>query len=163
MKTLGRKISDYRRMRNMTQEELAEKVNVSSQAVSKWENNLSIPDLPILIELADLFQVTLDDLVRQEESQPIAQIVPKEQRKPIEEMLLRIIVDTNGGDNVRVNLPLSLVKFFVESGIAPPDMNGQDVLKNIDFEQLFLLVQNGAIGKLVEVDSGGNHVEIFVE
>ncbi|WP_273399142.1 helix-turn-helix domain-containing protein, partial [Traorella massiliensis] len=47
MKTLGTKIAEYRKLKKMTQEELASKLNVSSQAVSKWENDLSIPDLPI--------------------------------------------------------------------------------------------------------------------
>ena len=45
MKTLGKKINEYRKLAGYTQEELAEKVNVSSQAVSKWENDLSVPDL----------------------------------------------------------------------------------------------------------------------
>ena len=54
MKTLGTKISEYRKLKGLTQEQLATQLNVSSQAVSKWENDLSIPDLPILIELANM-------------------------------------------------------------------------------------------------------------
>ena len=61
MKTLGTKIAEYRKLKKMTQEELASKLNVSSQAVSKWENDLSIPDLQILIELSDIFNVSLDN------------------------------------------------------------------------------------------------------
>lgn len=41
MSTLGKKINDHRKIRNMTQEELAERLNVSPQAVSKWENDVS--------------------------------------------------------------------------------------------------------------------------
>ena len=47
MKTLGTKISELRKTRGMTQDELAEKMGVSPQAVSKWENDLSMPDLLI--------------------------------------------------------------------------------------------------------------------
>ena len=47
MKSLGTKISELRKARSMTQDELAVKMGVSPQAVSKWENDLSMPDLPI--------------------------------------------------------------------------------------------------------------------
>ena len=46
MKALGTKISELRKARGMTQDELADKMGVSPQAVSKWENDLSMPDLP---------------------------------------------------------------------------------------------------------------------
>ena len=52
-----------RRERNLTQEELAERVGVSGQAVSKWETAAGLPDLPLLISLASFFGVSLDDLV----------------------------------------------------------------------------------------------------
>ena len=48
MKALGTKISELRKARGMTQDELADKMGVSPQAVSKWENDLSMPDLPVL-------------------------------------------------------------------------------------------------------------------
>lgn len=164
MSTLGKKINDHRKIRNMTQEELAEKLNVSPQAVSKWENDLSIPDLPTLVELADLFQISLDELVRNETSLPAAQILPEAQRKPIEQLILRIVVDSRDGDRVRVNLPLILVKTCIELGLETPQINGIDALKNIDLGQLMRMIDSGAIGKLVEVDSkDGDHVEIYVE
>ena len=49
MKSLGTKISELRKAGSMTQDDLAVKMGVSPQAVSKWENDLSMPDLPILI------------------------------------------------------------------------------------------------------------------
>ena len=50
--TIGKKISELRRERNMTQEDLAEAMGVSSQAVSKWETELSCPDIMTLSPLA---------------------------------------------------------------------------------------------------------------
>ena len=64
MKTLGQKISELRKKQKMTQDELAEKMNVSAQAVSKWENDLSIPDITVLIELSEFFGVSLDSLLK---------------------------------------------------------------------------------------------------
>ena len=164
MKTLGTKISEYRKLKQMTQEDLAIKLNVTSQAVSKWENDLSIPDLPILIELSDLFQVTLDELIRQKEVTAVAKVVEEPLRKPIEQMMLRVVVDSVKGDKVRCNIPLSLVKIGLELGMSMPEVNGNDVLKNVDLNQILALVDQGLIGKIVEVESSdGDRVEVFVE
>lgn len=71
--TLGEKISSLRGSANMSQGDMAEKLNVSRQSVSKWETNASIPELDKLIQLSDLFGVTLDELVRSDEINPTAQ------------------------------------------------------------------------------------------
>lgn len=164
METLGKKISKYRKLKQMTQEELATKLNVSAQAVSKWENDLSIPDLPLLIELADIFNISMDDLLRQKENTEVIRVVEEPLRKSINQMMLRIIVNSSDGDKVRVNLPMSLIKVGLEIGMNMPQVSGNASLKDIDFEQILMLVEQGVVGKLVEVESSdGDLVEIFVE
>ena len=164
MKTLGTKISELRKSKGLTQEQLAIQLNVSSQAVSKWETNLSIPDLPILIELSNIFNVTLDELIKQQERQEIVKVIEPEQRKPINQMMLRIIVNSSDGDKVRVNLPMAIIKVGLEIGMKMPEVNGNVDLKGVDFEQILALVEQGVVGKLVEVESAdGDLVEIFVE
>ena len=61
--TLGERLQALRRENGLSQETLAEKLNVSRQAVSKWETGLSNPDTENLIRLAGLFKVTVDDLI----------------------------------------------------------------------------------------------------
>ena len=61
--TLGRRIAALRKARGWTQEQLAEKIGISPQAVSKWENDLSCPDISTLPLLADLFGVSTDELL----------------------------------------------------------------------------------------------------
>lgn len=61
--TLSESIRGLRRERSMTQEQLAEAMNVSAAAVSKWENGQSVPDIAVLTALADFFEVSLDALV----------------------------------------------------------------------------------------------------
>ncbi|MGN7385238.1 helix-turn-helix transcriptional regulator [Paenibacillus sp. SAFN-117] len=61
-KNLSEQISKLRRQRGMTQEQLANRLGVSYQAVSKWENEQSCPEITLLPLLADLFEITLDDL-----------------------------------------------------------------------------------------------------
>ena len=65
-KTLGTMIAELRKQHGMTQLELAEKLNYSDKTISKWERAESSPDISVLVEMADLFGVTLDYLVRTE-------------------------------------------------------------------------------------------------
>lgn len=65
--TLGKRISTYRTARRLSQEEVAERLAVSRQAVSKWETDRAVPELDKLVALSDLFGVTLDQLVKGEE------------------------------------------------------------------------------------------------
>lgn len=60
---LGANIASYRKRLRLTQAALAEKINFSDKAVSKWERGESIPDLPTIVLLAELFEVTVDDLL----------------------------------------------------------------------------------------------------
>ena len=58
--TFAENIKKYRTLRGLTQEELAAKVGVSGQAVSKWETNDTLPDTAILPDLADALDVSID-------------------------------------------------------------------------------------------------------
>lgn len=160
---IGERIANLRREKGYTQEELAEKLSVSPQAVSKWENNISCPDITLLPEIARLFDVTVDELLGCEREKTV-QLVPKEQRRKLEDLMLRIIVDSNDGDKVRVNLPMPLIKIGLETGMNISSMSDKGSLKDIDFNQILTMAENGLLGKLVEVDdSDGDHVQIVVE
>ena len=65
--TLSEKILSLRSQKGLSQLELAEKLEVSRQSVSKWETGQSVPDLDKLIKLSDLFGITVDELVREGE------------------------------------------------------------------------------------------------
>ena len=64
--TLSDKIIRERKKNGWSQEELAEKVNVSRQAVSKWEAGQSVPDLDKILQISNLFGVTTDYLLKYE-------------------------------------------------------------------------------------------------
>lgn len=63
---VAKNITELRLLNNMTQMELAEKLNYSDKTISKWERAESSPDIAVLVEIADLFGVSLDYLVRAE-------------------------------------------------------------------------------------------------
>ncbi|MDE7366922.1 MAG: helix-turn-helix domain-containing protein [Lachnospiraceae bacterium] len=95
---IGEKLLTLRTQKNMTQEELAERLGVTRQSVSKWESNGTFPNMNKLLEICDIFQVSLDYLLRdideqgnkvevQQESQlpPVTEYPPKaaKKRKPV--------------------------------------------------------------------------------
>lgn len=165
MQTLGQRIAALRAEKNMKQNELAEKLGVSAQAVSKWENDISCPDISMLPSLAAVLGVSVDALLSGEEQVPEVRLASEEeQRKKADARVFRISVDSGDGDRVRVNLPLPLVKMGLELGMGVPQITGSDALKSIDMAQVMKLVDQGLVGRLVELDSGdGDHVEIVVE
>ena len=162
--TIGKRIALLRKEKGLTQEELAEHMAVSPQAVSKWENDQTCPDISALPRLAKLLGITVDELLNGKEELPAVRVLPPAERKDPKDMLLRITVDSADGDRVRVNLPIALVEVALEIGMEMPQVNGNDALKGIDLHKVLELVRMGMVGNLVEVDSAdGDKVRIFVE
>ncbi len=62
--SMGEAIANLRKQNSLSQDDLAEKLNVSRQAVSSWERNVTCPDLLIIKQLSQLFDLTIDDIVK---------------------------------------------------------------------------------------------------
>ena len=65
--TLGKRIMEHRKRMGLTQDQLAEKLGITAQAVSKWENDLSCPDIAMLPKLAEIFGISADELLGMEQ------------------------------------------------------------------------------------------------
>jgi transcriptional regulator with XRE-family HTH domain len=163
--TIGNRIAKFRKEKNMTQEELANLLGVSSQAVSKWENDASCPDISLLPQLSKVLGITADELLTGKNNE--VRMVPPERRKPFDQLVMRVKVNSAGGDKVRVNLPMPMIKVCMEIGMNMlPNMGGEqaELFKNVDMSKLVQMVELGMTGKLVEVESAdGDTVEILVE
>ena len=61
--TIAEKIKQLRKDNSMTQEDLAEKLNVSRQTISKWETSVTIPDADNIVAISKLFNITTDELL----------------------------------------------------------------------------------------------------
>ncbi len=79
--TMGKRIVQLRKEKRYTQEQLAELVGVSAQAVSKWENDVSCPDISILPKLAEVLGVTTDELLGVKPIEPHVVIVDSQSSK----------------------------------------------------------------------------------
>ena len=159
METLGTRLVELRKKYNFTQADIGEKLNVSVQAVSKWENDLSLPDYDYLIKLADLFNTSTDELLGRKK-----EIVRQEENKDINKLLFKISINSADGDTVNVNLPLSVIKVLVENNSNTNIISGNESLKNIDFASLLSLAEQGVIGEIVNISSAeGDIIKIVVE
>ena len=85
---IGANIAAFRREKGITQAELAEKLNYTDKAVSKWERGESIPDVTTLVQVAELFSVSLDELAGI--SQPEKTAVEEPQRKANKSVILML-------------------------------------------------------------------------
>lgn len=165
MESIGNRIAKYRKAKGMTQEELAGKLGVSSQAVSKWETDTSCPDISLLPPLCKELGVSTDELLTGKNDK--VQLLPEGERRPLEELTLRVRINSVEGDRVRVNLPMVLVKLCMEIGAdILPNAGGEnaEMLRSIDMKKVVEMVEKGLIGKLVEIESAeGDTIEVVVE
>lgn len=72
---LGERIYELRNQKNLSQGDLADKLDVSRQSISKWENNMAVPDLDKLMKLCDVFEISLDEITGREKNEEKANLV----------------------------------------------------------------------------------------
>lgn len=165
--TLGSRITQKRKALGFTQEELAEKLGVSAQAVSKWENDLSCPDITLLPILAKILSTTIDELLTGKNDE--VKYVPEGQRKPLDELTLYVLMESDKGDKMKITLPLPLVRIALDLGAnVLPQIKGMESLKDYDWNeilnQVMDMVERGLIGKIFEAQSAdGDIMEIVVK
>ena len=165
--TLGKRIAALRHEKGLKQDELAEKLGVSAQAVSKWENDQTCPDISLLPLLAKTLGVSVDELLSgKQENAPAVQIIPANERKNINNMILRIIIKSaRKKDNVRINIPMPLVKVGLDIGLNMTQVSsGNEALRSVDLSKILELVEQGVVGNLMDMESDdGDSIQIFVE
>lgn len=88
-KTIGKFIAVMRKANGMTQRELAEKLNVSDKAISRWERDESAPDLTLIPALAEIFGITSDELLKGEKNSLLLESEKKE--KKVEKQLRSLV------------------------------------------------------------------------
>lgn len=156
--SFGQRFQRLRKNAGLTQEEVATKLNITPQAVSKWENDASAPDISVLAELSDILSVSLDELLGK---QPTVKMVEPASDKG--NKVMRISVKEKDGEKVNINLPLVLVKTLLDSGLPVNLINSNsEAVTSIDFSKIIEIAESGVVGKLLEVE-GDDNVEIWIE
>ncbi|MBE6795742.1 MAG: helix-turn-helix transcriptional regulator [Ruminococcaceae bacterium] len=160
--TIGSRIAQGRKAKGYTQEEFSQLLDVTAQAVSKWENDISCPDIQLLPKIADILNMTTDELLtgkRAEQS--------KEQKTvniDTSNLKININVLKPGQNPVNVSLPLSMVKRFAKIGNGISGIVGNGTIDSVKFDEILSLVENGATGEILNVVADDNtNVKISIE
>jgi len=129
-----------RKLHQMTQEALAEKVGVSRQALAKWESGETVPDLEKCRFLAEIFDITLDDLANYEPSQNYGLSLPPKGK--------HIFGVVTVGDKGQIVIPAKARKLFsMEVGerlvVLGDESQGLALIKAADFLHLAQLIREG--------------------
>ena len=162
-KTIGKKLYELRKQSGFTQDYVAEKLGVSAQAVSKWENDIACPDIMTLPNIANLYGISIDELFKNEEVKSNVKF-EKTEKVNENELIFRVYVDTANGDDVKVNLPYLLVKELINVGKNISGLFAGVDLSGVDFESIFKMVEMGVIGEIVTVKTqNGDNIRVVVE
>lgn len=156
MNTIGQNIAYFRKQKKLTQEELAEKMSVTAQAVSKWECDTSYPDITVMRALAKMLGVSVDSLLEGE--RPVAELC-EASAEDINRRIVLIRVDADE-THVTTRLPVNAVKKAIENGVLK-QIVGEEVFNQI--AGIFDMADDGFVGTLVEVNHDNVHVRITVE
>ena len=155
MNTIGQNIAYFRKQKNMTQEELAEKMSVTAQAISKWECDTSYPDIITVRALSKTLGVSVTELLEGISTLPQFKDAPQE---IIDRRIVRIEVQTEG-TKIVTRFPVPAMKKAIENGTL-------EGLLDDDFEKvasILGMIDEGMTGRLVDVNTPDTQVVITVE
>lgn len=160
--TLGKRIAALRREKGMKQDELSEKMQVSPQAVSKWENDQTCPDISVLPTLAKLFGISVDELLTGKKEAE-TRVVSLDDGAEHKNKVIHLEI-TDGGDKIRLNFPIEFVRGLVQMGMSLPGIVENDNFRNVDLEQIITLVDKGLVGTILEIEGEDQErIRIYVD
>ena len=158
---IGSNIAALRKEKGITQEELANALGVSAQAVSKWENNSSCPDVSLLTVIADYFGVTVDALLRSGAEEITRADSPSTDNNVAAvrggKRNVRIKVTQPNGKETNIKVPFGVVKM----GLRVDNVFG---LQRDVADKIGALLDDPAAADILSVDGeNGEHVTISIE
>ena len=156
--SIGKNIARFRKEKGMTQGELGELLGVSNQAVSKWESELSMPDVMLLPHIAEIFGVSTDDLYHAADNADLA--IEKLLNKDVgsEDNRVLVISVENEDSVMKTRVPIKAIRALLET---------EKVKEEIDLEgeeaTLIHAVLNSAKGEIVNAGKGNKKTRITIE
>lgn len=151
--TLGSRIAGLRKEKGYTQEEFSDMLGVSAQAVSKWENDISCPDIMLIPQIASILGITTDELLTGKVPENKTSEETTEIKAPadVSKLKLRVQVLHPSKKPVNISLPLLLVKKIARIGNGISGIIGSDALTGDQMEQILSLVDNGISGEILNI------------
>lgn len=164
--TLGRRIAHLRKAQGLTQDALSEQLSITPQAISKWENDQSCPDVMTLPRLSQLLQVSIDTLLT-----GVVTSQPTTPAKKPEELIVRMAITSEDGERVCINLPFTVFRLGARYGMITITSHETEVdfssmspsLAGVDFNTMVQMIESGVTGKLLELNDDGERFVIWTE
>ncbi len=163
---LGSRISELRKKSNLTQEEFAERLGVTAQAVSKWENNISCPDIMLLPKISEMLGVSIDALMGVEpiEESKEEVVTPALTDEQLNKMKLHVLViDNNAPDKkpINISVPVTFVLKAAGLGIKISGILGNDVIDDNQFGKIVDIIKSGVTGEILRIDTDDNKTVVI--
>ena len=163
MDTIGKRIAAYRKKKNIKQDELAAILGVSPQAVSKWENDISCPDISLLSTLSGLLCVSIDEIITGKRYYPCACNIEE-----LDSKTFTLLFEIDGVECSKMNIPMSRVRKAVEKRLDPIILaDCKQAFNYVDFAAVINLVvgisETGQTGILFECSDGKAKAKFIVE
>ncbi len=166
---LGSVISDLRKKNNLTQEDFASALGVTAQAVSKWENNVSCPDIMLLPKIAEILGVSIDELMgvkpieekKAEEPQIVSPVLTDAE---LAKLKLRVLViDNNMPDKkpINISVPVSFVLKATSLGLKISGVLGNNILDDSQLGKIVDIIKSGVTGEILRVETDDNKTVVI--
>lgn len=138
----GSQVKKLRTSRKLTQEQLAQKLNVSRQTISSWENNRNLPDLEMVVMIAKTFQLSLDQLILGDST-----------------MTTKLMNDSSETRKMRINLYVTIIMTLTGMGcFLLFKIIGSSLDSNGVLHEPFFLIPIGYLFLLMGLISGFNYL-----
>ncbi len=177
--TLGLRIAQRRKNLNLTQEEFSQLLGVTAQAVSKWENDASCPDIMLLPKISEVLDVSIDELMGVErkkgpekeknipevEAERLSEGYFFESRKntDVSKLKLRINIIDSRSKPINIALPMPFVMRMANMGVKISGVLGTSAINDSQLEQILELVRNGVAGEIFDFTSDdGTKIKIEI-
>ena len=137
LQKIGTFLKELRKEKGVTQEQLAEKLNVSRRTVSRWETGSNMPDLDLLMELADLYEVDLKEMLNGE----------RKSENPVNKEIEETVLQVAKYSNAEKQRDTAIVRIYFIAGIAALLVNAaMEFLKDAEDSFWFGFLKGGTIG-----------------
>lgn len=149
-KTLGGRIAEARKGKALTQDEFAQQLDVTPQAVSKWENDLSCPDIMLLPKISEILEIGIDELLTGNTKKEEKQSIPVTDNSKLK---LKIRITPVNKKPTNITVPVALVKRIAKIGNGISGILGNNSLNSSQLEEILALAEEGATGELLNIDA----------
>lgn len=149
-KTPGARILEARKRKGLTQDDFAKLLNVTAQAVSKWENDASCPDIMLLPKISEILGISLDELLTGEARTDTKKQIPVTDNSKNK---LHIKISPLNKKPTNITVPVALVKRIAKIGNGISGIIGNASITDSQLEEILALTQEGVTGELLNIEA----------